>query len=39
MIIITNEVMINPPSEIRKEKKEVDIFSPNCHIFLFNSFF
>ena len=31
--------MINPPSEIRKEKKEVDIFSPNCHIFLFNSFF
>lgn len=39
MIMITKEVMINPPSEIRKERREVDIFSPNCHIFLFNSFF
>ena len=39
MIIITNAVMINPPSEIHKEKKRVDIFSPTCHIFLFNSFF
>lgn len=39
MIMITKKVMINPPSEIRKERREVDIFSPNCHIFLFNSFF
>lgn len=39
MIMIIKEVMINPPSEIRKERREVDIFSPNCHIFLFNSFF